>query len=144
MIIKTAIPIDLTHQSWQTTYAKRIYSSHYGYGKINAGLMIEKALKFNKVNQQTVFETKNIKINQEIPESNVGLITSIPINALSIGIDKIEHVQVTITIDHPRRSDLEIYLTSPQIITSKLISSRPDDNSSLGFQNYTLMTLAHW
>ncbi|KAJ9058686.1 pheromone processing endoprotease [Entomophthora muscae] len=147
LIVQTAVPVDLTHESWQTTYSGRKYSPQYGFGKINAGLIVERAKSFTKVNQQTFFETRNITIDKVIPEDTNGLLVSRNITSLNLkssGLKKVEHVQVTVTIEHARRSDIEIYITSPQNITSKLVSSRPTDRSKLGFQSYQLMTVANW
>ncbi|KAJ9054059.1 pheromone processing endoprotease [Entomophthora muscae] len=147
LIVQTAVPVDLTHESWQTTYSGRKYSPQYGFGKINAGLIVERAKSFTKVNQQTFFETRNITIDKVIPEDTNGLVVSRNITSLNLkssGLKKVEHVQVTVTIEHARRSDIEIYITSPQNITSKLVSSRPTDKSKLGFQSYQLMTVANW
>ncbi|KAJ9054056.1 pheromone processing endoprotease [Entomophthora muscae] len=147
LIVQTAVPVDLTHESWQTTYSGRKYSPQYGFGKINAGLIVERAKSFTKVNQQTFSETSIMTIDKVIPEDTNGLVVSRNIthdNLTSSGLKKVEHVRVTVAIEHVRQSDIEIYITSPQNITSKLVASRPSNNSTAGFQYYHLMTVAHW
>lgn len=42
-------------------------------------------------------------------------------------VNYLEHVVVRITITHPRRGDLAIYLTSPSGTRSQLLANRYDD-----------------
>ncbi|KAG8130660.1 hypothetical protein E2320_017249 [Naja naja] len=56
----------------------------------------------------------------------------------------LEHVVVRITITHPRRGDLAIYLTSPSGTRSQLLSNRLFDHSMEGFKNWEFMTTHCW
>ncbi|XP_019466568.1 proprotein convertase subtilisin/kexin type 5-like [Meleagris gallopavo] len=56
----------------------------------------------------------------------------------------LEHVVVRITITHPRRGDLAIYLTSPSGTRSQLLANRLFDHSMEGFKNWEFMTTHCW
>ncbi|MEE6459413.1 hypothetical protein FKM82_000626 [Ascaphus truei] len=56
----------------------------------------------------------------------------------------LEHVIVRITITHPRRGDLAIYLTSPSGTRSQLLANRLFDHSMEGFKNWEFMTTHCW
>ncbi|KAI8811962.1 galactose-binding domain-like protein [Cladochytrium replicatum] len=47
---------------------------------------------------------------------------------------RLEHITVTVTIEHQRRGDVEVTLTSPHGIVSH----------KAGFSNWTFMSVAHW
>lgn len=49
-----------------------------------------------------------------------------------------------ITITHPRRGDLAIYLTSPSGTRSQLLANRLFDHSMEGFKNWEFMTIHCW
>jgi len=46
-------------------------------------------------------------------------------------------------LEHERRGDVSLVLTSPDGTTSNILSNRPLDNSSAGV-NFTFMTIHHW
>lgn len=56
----------------------------------------------------------------------------------------LEHVEVILDIDCVNRGVLEFYLTSPQQTRVQLLGQRPRDRSSLGFKNWSLMSVATW
>ncbi|KAF5912714.1 hypothetical protein HPG69_007704 [Diceros bicornis minor] len=59
-------------------------------------------------------------------------------------VNYLEHVVVRITITHPRRGDLAIYLTSPSGTRSQLLANRLFDHSMEGFKNWEFMTIHCW
>lgn len=51
--------------------------------------------------------------------------------------------QVQVQLEHERRGDVSLVLTSPDGTRSNILSNRPLDNSSAGV-NFTFMTIHHW
>lgn len=49
LLVRTAIPVNPSHELWQKTYAGRRYSPQYGYGKIDAGRLVAAARSFDGV-----------------------------------------------------------------------------------------------
>ncbi|XP_062945847.1 proprotein convertase subtilisin/kexin type 6 isoform X3 [Cynocephalus volans] len=56
----------------------------------------------------------------------------------------LEHVVARISISHPRRGDLQIYLISPSGTKSQLLAKRLLDLSNEGFTNWEFMTVHCW
>lgn len=56
----------------------------------------------------------------------------------------LEHVQLVLTLDHTRRGDLAIDLTSPMGTKSRLLSPRGEDLSDEGFMKWPFMTTHSW
>eukprot|EP00058_Branchiostoma_floridae_P001670 XP_002587158.1 hypothetical protein BRAFLDRAFT_98844 [Branchiostoma floridae] len=59
-------------------------------------------------------------------------------------VEVLEHVQSVMTIDHQRRGDLSIKLTSPKGTESQLMSTRSRDDSTDGFQDWPFLTVYNW
>lgn len=141
LLVQSAVPVDLAHPSWQTTHVGRSYSPQFGYGKIDAGLIVENAESFAKRGEQVSFESEYMHINRQIPETEAGLRVHCQVPGL---FGRTEHVRVTVSIRHTFRRDVEIDLISPNNVTSKLVASRPGDNSHEGFHENRFLSVAHW
>ena len=62
----------------------------------------------------------------------------------SSNFERLEHVTVRVWIDHQRRGDVEVELTSPNGIKSVLARSRRFDTDVNGFPGWKFMSLKHW
>lgn len=58
--------------------------------------------------------------------------------------ERLEHVTVRVWIDHQRRGDVEVELTSPNGIISVLCRQRRFDDADSGFPGWKFMSLKHW
>ncbi|KAI9291135.1 subtilisin-like protein [Neoconidiobolus thromboides FSU 785] len=147
LIIQNSVPVSLDHPSWATTYVGRPYSNMFGYGKMDASRFIDAAIHFQNVRPQTQIQIPTIEVDERIPETNDGLLTSIivtPEMVNSNNFDTLEHVTIKVNIKHDRRRDVEMELISPNNIVSKVIESRPYDKSNEGFEDWTVMTVKHF
>lgn len=132
---------------WQQTYAGRWYSHKFAYGKLDAYTVVEAAKNWTLVNKGTKFESKAVTAIQPIPNNEIGLNSTITITQADIEavkMKRLEHVTVTVTIDHECRGDLDIVLISPNNIVSNIGPRRPVDRSKAGFKNWTFLTVKHW
>ncbi|TYJ56245.1 hypothetical protein B9479_003090 [Cryptococcus floricola] len=59
-------------------------------------------------------------------------------------LERLEHVTVRVWIDHQRRGDVEVEVTSPGGITSVLSRQRRFDDADTGFPGWKFMSLKHW
>ncbi|KAK5147568.1 pheromone processing endoprotease [Rachicladosporium monterosium] len=55
-----------------------------------------------------------------------------------------EHVTVTMNIQHTRRGDLSVELRSPSGMVSHIATHRRNDAASAGYVDWTFMSVAHW
>ncbi|KAF6037541.1 PCSK1 [Bugula neritina] len=58
-------------------------------------------------------------------------------------VDKLEHVQMHVYLDTPRRGDIRLTLTSPAGTSSEMLSPRRNDDSKDGI-DFTFMTVRCW
>ena len=54
----------------------------------------------------------------------------------------IEHVQAHVSLEAPKRGDVQISLTSPSGTKSLLIAKRPKDYSRAGFKDWPFLTVS--
>lgn len=119
----------------------------YGFGLMDAEAMVMEAEKWTTVPQQHVcVESTDRHIKTIRPNSAVRSIykASGCSDNPNHHVNYLEHVVVRITITHPRRGDLAIYLTSPSGTRSQLLANRLFDHSMEGFKNWEFMTIHCW
>ncbi|KAJ1569005.1 pheromone processing endoprotease [Cladochytrium tenue] len=148
LTVKTAIPISLEDDSWQSTPAGYKYSHKFGYGKINAFALIEAGKTWQLVNKQASLATPVVIVNKPFPQApgqDVRGSYKLTEQAMeTAGLWRLEHVTVTVTIQHGRRGDVAVDLISPNGVVSNVGVQRQNDNDASGFSNWTFMTVAHW
>ncbi|KAK1020525.1 pheromone processing endoprotease, partial [Friedmanniomyces endolithicus] len=59
-------------------------------------------------------------------------------------LERLEHVTVTMNIQHTRRGDLSVELRSPSGMVSHIATHRRNDDASAGYVDWTFMSVAHW
>ncbi|XP_049979357.1 proprotein convertase subtilisin/kexin type 4 isoform X3 [Alexandromys fortis] len=126
-------------------YPSRAVSHHYGYGLLDAGLLVDLARVWLPTQPQKkcairVVHTPTSILPRMLVRKNV--------SACSDGshrlIRSLEHVQVQLSLSYSRRGDLEISLTSPMGTRSTLVAIRPLDISGQGYKNWIFMSTHYW
>lgn len=147
LVVMTALPIDLETGEWQTTSIGRKFSHTFGYGKIDTWATIEAAKTWKNVKPQAYFYSPWIHVNQAIPQGNEGLAVSFEVTPQMLkdaNLERLEHVTVTMNIDHTRRGDLSVDLRSPDNIVSHIAVTRRLDTEPEGYVDWTFMSVVHW
>ncbi|KAH8596764.1 peptidase S8/S53 domain-containing protein [Bisporella sp. PMI_857] len=147
LVMQTALPIDLDNGEWQTTTIGKKFSHTFGYGKIDSWATIEAAKTFKNVKPQAWFYSPWIHVNQAIPQGAEGLAVSFEVTEAMLkdaNLERLEHVTVTMNVQHGRRGDLSVELISPDKITSHLAVTRRMDASTTGYNDWTFMSVVHW
>ncbi|XP_077200877.1 proprotein convertase subtilisin/kexin type 5 isoform X2 [Paroedura picta] len=154
IIVRTSRAGHLIANDWKTNAAGYKVSHLYGFGLMDAEAMVKEAEKWTTVPSQHVcVENTDRQIKTIRPDS----IRNGPDNGVrsiykatgcadnpNHHVIYLEHVVVRITIMHPRRGDLAIYLTSPSGTRSQLLANRLFDHSMEGFKNWDFMTTHCW
>ncbi|KAI8889682.1 hypothetical protein K501DRAFT_136467, partial [Backusella circina FSU 941] len=159
LCVQSATPFSLHDPDWADLPSGRKFNHKFGYGVVDAYKIVEMAKNFKKVGDQVSLDVKSSKdltdlipdITPALPEAAVNNDEAYT-NTLNVTVkhiedvqlSRVEHVTVTVNIQHERRGDLEIYLESPNGIVSQLATSRKNDESTEGFSNWTFMTVKHW
>lgn len=147
MVLQSALPVDLETGDWQTTTIGKKYSHTFGYGKIDSWATIEAAKTFKNLKPQAWFYSPWIHVKQAVPQGPEGLAVSYEVTAdmlKEVNFERIEHVTVTMNIQHGRRGDLSVELISPNKIVSHLSATRHLDTSAKGYDDWTFMSVIHW
>lgn len=147
LVMQTALPIDLDSGEWQTTTIGKKFSHTFGYGKIDSWATIEAAKTFQNVKPQAWFYSPWIHVNQAIPQGTDGLAVSFEVSPDMLkdaNLERLEHVTVTMNVDHTRRGDLSVDLISPDKVISHLSATRRLDASADGYTDWTFMSVVHW
>lgn len=161
LCVQSAIPISLNDDDWTILPSGRQFNHKYGYGILDAYRIVELAKGFRSVRAQTHLSIRSdidvvnnaLTIPDITPTVNTSADPSLAFtNTLTVtkedvkkaGLSRLEHVTVTVNIEHQRRGDLEILVESPHGVASQLGTPRKYDTSSTGLINWTFMTVKHW
>ncbi|XP_032296891.1 proprotein convertase subtilisin/kexin type 4 isoform X2 [Coturnix japonica] len=119
-------------------------SHYYGYGLLDAALLVELAQAWAGTRPQMRCSIKALHTPR-----NIGSKLTIPADTSSCSgttrsILSLEHVQVQLSLSYSRRGDLQITLRSPMGTTSTLVTVRPYDTSQQGYKDWTFMSTHFW
>ncbi|KAM5433916.1 pheromone processing endoprotease [Microsporum ferrugineum] len=147
LLVETAVPINETAPGWQTTSIGKKFSHDFGYGKVDAYTTVHLAKEWKLVKPQAWFHSPWLKVYHDVPQGDKGLSTSFDITTEMLkknNLERVEHVTVTMNINHTRRGDLSVELHSPSGVISYLSTARPQDDERAGYVDWTFMSVAHW
>ncbi|PHH93219.1 hypothetical protein CDD83_10157 [Cordyceps sp. RAO-2017] len=147
LAMDTALPVSAQADSWQTTAIGKRFSHYFGYGKIDSYALVQKAKSWVKVKPQAWLFSPWVHVRAGIPEGSHGLITSLEITDEMMrkeNLARIEHVTVTMFVNHTRRGDLSVDLISPARVVSHIATARPQDDHNGGYDGWTFMSVVHW
>ncbi|XP_069733875.1 proprotein convertase subtilisin/kexin type 4 [Phaenicophaeus curvirostris] len=144
LVIRTSKPAHLQAEDWAVNGVGRKVSHHYGYGLLDAGLLVEMAKAWTGTQPQ-----QNCSVKALHTPRNIGSKLTVFTDASSCfgrtkRIRSLEHVQVQLSLSYSRRGDLVISLTSPMGTTSTLVTVRPYDTSQQGYKDWTFMSTHFW
>lgn len=139
ILISTARQVDSADADWSTNEAGFTFNHKYGAGLVDANAAVTAAQGWSNLGPHLRHATNRTGLNIAIPDNNpAGIIQSFPISQNL----RVEHVTVTVGIQHPYRGDLQITLTSPSGMTSTLAERRNDGNAN--YNQWTFMTVRNW
>jgi kexin len=147
LAMETAVPVQVDDPGWQTTFSGRKFSHMYGYGKIDTWALVEAAKTWKLVKPQAWYWSPWIHVKQAIPQGDQGLAVSFEVTEEALkeaNLERLEHVQVTMNVEHSRRGDLSVDLISPNNVVSHLSVTRKYDEFAGGYADWTFMSVLHW
>ncbi|KAK4865226.1 hypothetical protein LT330_001849 [Penicillium expansum] len=147
LMVETAIPVSEDDGSWQVLPSGRKFSHDWGFGKVDTYTMVQLAKTWDLVKPQAWFHSPWLRVHQDIPQGNQGLLSQYTVTADQMkeaNVAKLEHVTVTMNVNHTRRGDISVELRSPAGIVSHLSVAREKDNMAVGYEDWTFMSVAHW
>ncbi|KAK7082116.1 hypothetical protein SK128_015082 [Halocaridina rubra] len=140
-------PQALMEPGWHTNGIGKRFHLKQGFGAVNAGKMVEAAAAWENVPTQKIVVLpmfngyRDFRPDQWLNITRDLDTTEIP---LSESMRTVEHVVANITISHPERKLLTIFIVSPSGTTSQVLTHRNDDNSTAGFKSWGFMSVHFW
>ncbi|CAK7208315.1 pheromone processing endoprotease [Sporothrix eucalyptigena] len=147
LVMLTAVPVNTDDPGWQKTSIGKYYSHTFAYGKVDSYGLVEMAKTWKNVKPQARYYSPWVHVHQAIPQGDVGLAVSVEITEDMLdeaNFERIEHVTVTMNVEHTRRGDISVDLISPDNVVSHLSVTRKNDNIAAGYEDWTFMSVVHW
>lgn len=143
---------------WERTASGRLFSYKFGYGALDAFAYVSAAQNWKLVKPQAWIITNTTQLGGgKMAKKHKyeggeaigadGIKNSIEITKammLDNNFETLEHIDVRVWIDHPRRGDVMVELVSPNGIRSILANKREHDDANTGFPGWRFMTIKHW
>ncbi|KAJ5169754.1 Proprotein convertase P [Penicillium coprophilum] len=147
LMVETAVPVSEDDGSWQDLPSGRKFSHDWGFGKVDTYTMVQLAKTWDLVKPQAWLHSPWLRVHQDIPQGDKGLLSRYAVTDDQLkkaNIAKLEHVTVTMNVNHTRRGDISVELHSPAGIVSYLSVAREKDDMAVGYDDWTFMSVAHW
>lgn len=129
----------LIDPGWATNGAGFTFHHGYGAGMVDAAAAVAMAENWQNLGPQQSTSLSSENLQTAIPddqESGLNLPLDFPASEL-----RVEHVRLTVDIDHSYRGDLVITLTSPEGTVSRFSEVHDDPHNGM---NYTFLSVHHW
>ncbi|KAK5992417.1 Protease KEX1 [Cladobotryum mycophilum] len=147
LALLTAAKVEDKDAEWQQTAIGKHFSHTFGYGKIDSYSLVELAKTWQNVRPQAWYFSPWQHVKHDIPEGKDGLVVSFDVTPEMLkaaNLGRVEHVTVTMNVEHTRRGDISVDLISPENVISHISVSRSQDNHKGGYDDWTFMSVAHW
>ncbi|KAH9809177.1 pheromone processing endoprotease kex2 like protein [Teratosphaeria destructans] len=145
--VLTAVKIDQESDWTMNEAVKKEFSHQFGYGKADAWALVERAKNWTSVKPQAWYYSPWMHVKHEIPQGDIGLASIFEVTAEMLkeaNLERLEHVTVTMNVEHTRRGDLSVDLHSPSGMISEIATHRRNDAAAAGYVDWTFMSVAHW
>jgi subtilisin-like proprotein convertase family protein len=141
ILIRSAAKFDPTDSGWANNSAGFHFNHKYGAGIVDATEAVTMAATWTNLTPATSKVLAQAGLGLTIPDnSSTGVTRSFTFSGTEL---RVEHVQVSLTATHPYRGDLEVILTSPSGMVSRLAEERTADGG-VDYTGWTFSSVRHW
>ncbi len=138
ILMASARNVDATDSDWATNAAGFHFNHKYGAGMVDADTADMPRKTSTHLDTHTHTTLSLTSLGQPIPDADMTGVT----NTFSVTKNfRVEHVTLTTEITHTYRSDIEIWLTSPNGTENQLAGRGNDSANNL---NWTFSTVRNW
>lgn len=139
ILIHTARKNHRTDPEWATNAAGLSFNHKYGAGMIDAAAAVALAQQWTNLPALSTTQVSQTGLAVAIPDnSSTGVTRTLNFATANF---RVEHVTVTVNATHTARGDLEVILTSPSGMVSKLANASNDGSDNL---SWTYSSVRHW
>lgn len=140
ILVRSAYKFKPTDTGWASNSAGLHFHHDFGAGLIDAAAAVNLAATWTNLDQQTSTAVTQSGLPVAIPDNNAtGITRSFDLSATRL---RAEHVTVKLNVSHTSRGNLEITLTSPSGMVSRLAETHIDSNND--YANWTFSSVRHW
>lgn len=143
ILMRSAKKVNPSDTDWKTPVApENINHNHkFGAGLVDAAAAVALASSWTNLGNQLKRTVAQTGLSVAIPNQNTTGITRELVVPAQDNL-RVEHVTVTVNINHTARGNLKITLTSPSGTVSRLAEVHADSGDN--FANWTFMTVRNW
>lgn len=147
LVWETAIKVN-DDPGWQKTPTGKEFHHAYGYGKLDAYAIVERAKTWENVKPQAWHFLPTKVENSPVPkDASKPVEFTVEVTEEDLknsNLDHLEHIQVHVNAKSTQRGALKMTLTSPAGIKSEIMPFRKMDMSGDGVRDWNFMSVAHW
>lgn len=140
LLVENSRMTDAADVSWAPNGDGKLVSDKYGYGAIDAQLLVDAGSHWSNVAPQVSYSTPVLAVNQGIPDNFQGGIQKTVFVSQDITL---EWVEVKFNAAHSYRGDLKVELVSPDGTVSVLARDRIVDSGD-NYVNWVFATARNW
>ncbi|KAK3714680.1 pheromone processing endoprotease [Vermiconidia calcicola] len=147
LTVLSAVKVEQPSDWTMNTALGKEFSHQFGYGKADAWAFVEMARDWKNVKPQAWYFGPWLHVKHAIPQGEKGLASSFEVTETMLkeaNLERLEHVTVTMNVEHTRRGDLSVELKSPTGMVSHIATHRRNDAAKEGYVDWTFMSVAHW
>lgn len=141
ILIRSATQNHAGDAGWRTNAAGLTFNHKYGAGLVNASAAVEWAETWTNLGPQIRSAVIQTNLHRAIPDNTPAGITQSFVVASAQNL-RVEHVTVTVDIQHTYRGDLAITLVSPSGMESQLAEDHDDGGHH--YPAWTFSSVRHW
>ena len=138
ILIRSARKIHRADADWSTNGAGISFNHKYGAGCVDAAAAVALAQQWTNLGPQTTASQASSTVTAIADNSTTGVTRTL---AFSNPNFRVERVAVTVNATHTALGDLEVTLTSPSGMVSKLAEAHNDGTDNLA---WTYTSVRHW
>lgn len=139
ILIRSSTRIQPANTGWSTNGAGLSFHHQFGAGLVNAAAAVETAATWQNLPARAEPVILSQPTVSPIPDnSQVGVTRTFAVDTAL----RVEHVTVTVTVQHAWRGQVAVTLTSPSGMVSQLVGVHSDRRPN--YSNWTFSTVRHW
>ncbi|VVC45506.1 Peptidase S8, subtilisin-related,Peptidase S8, subtilisin, Ser-active site,Proprotein convertase [Cinara cedri] len=135
----------MNNLGWSTNAAGFRFNPQFGFGLLNGYKLVKEAAAWRTVPEKFI-----CAVDFDIPRSGKyfgrvsKFVSSVNVDGCDGHVKHLEHVQLSMTVKHPKRGVVEVDLRSPKNTVCKMMEPRPLDESDKGFLEWKIKSLQYW
>eukprot|EP01135_Chromosphaera_perkinsii_P008187 Nk52_evm9s1178 gene=Nk52_evmTU9s1178 len=142
VVANSAKPLDdIAKDGWITNAAGRKFHLFFGFGLMDAQVMVTVGKKWKNVGPRISYTSKDMVVKDKFKGGVVKKYTALIEDKKGTGV--CEHIEATVTLEGPQRGSISIFLTSPGGTRIQLLRERRSDQHS-DLKGWTLTSTAFW